>query len=72
MTKKKQKDKFLYIALLAMGSEKQKILVGRKMIFDSKEVREIYPQSIIIPGKMNEKEKEVVKNLYDPLIEWKD
>ncbi|MFA6064307.1 MAG: diphthine synthase [archaeon] len=72
MLKKKQKDKFLYIALLGMGSEKQKILVGRKMIFTSKEIHEVYPQSMIIPGKMNEKEKEIVKKLYDPLIEWKD
>jgi len=72
MTKKKQKDKFLYISLLGMSSNKQKILVGRKMIFESKEVKEIYPQSMIIPGKMNDKEKEVVKALYDPLIEWKD
>ncbi len=72
MLKKKHKDKFLYVALLAMGSERQKVLVGRKMIFASKEIQEIYPQSMIIPGKMNEKEKEAVKNLYDPLIEWEN
>lgn len=62
--KRKEKNKFEYIALIGMGGEKQKILVGEKNIKSFKEIDAIYPQSLIIPGKINEKEKEAMEKLY--------
>ncbi|MDD3083460.1 MAG: diphthine synthase [Candidatus ainarchaeum sp.] len=52
-----------YIALLGMSSEKQKIVFGREKIFSAKEINEIFPQTMIIPGKINEKEKEAIEKL---------
>jgi diphthine synthase len=63
--KKNEKNKWNYIALIGMGSEKQKIIKGKEKIFESKEVEEIFPQTLLIPGKMNEKEKEVLEKLCD-------
>jgi diphthine synthase len=63
--KKNEKKNWEYIALLGMGSEKQKIINGKKQIFENKEVEEIFPQTLLIPGKMNEKEKEVLEKLSD-------
>ncbi len=51
------------IALLGMGSEKQKIIYKKEKIFSSTEVKEIYPQTLIIIGKTNEKEKEALEKL---------
>jgi diphthine synthase len=63
--KRNDKNKFLYIALIGMSSEKQKIVVGKKAINETKEITQIFPQSLIIAGKMNEKEIEVLENLYN-------
>jgi diphthine synthase len=62
--KRKQKIKFEYIALMGMSSEKQKIIAGEKEINESKEIEQVYPQSLIIPGKLNEKEQEALNKLY--------
>jgi diphthine synthase len=62
--KKKQKPKFDYIALLGMGSEKQKIIPGEKNILSAKEINETYPQSLIVLGKTNAKEKEALEELH--------
>ncbi|MGI6589722.1 MAG: diphthine synthase [Candidatus Iainarchaeum sp.] len=58
-----------YIALIGMSSEKQKIIVGKEEIINSKEIFEIFPQTLIIAGKLNEKEKEVIEKLYNKKIE---
>ena len=47
-----------------MGSEKQKIIAGEEKIKAFKEVNEIYPQSLIVLGKINEKEKEALEVLH--------
>ena len=49
---------------LAMASEKQKIIYGKNKIFESKEVLEIFPQSLIVIGKTNEKEKEALNKFF--------
>jgi len=59
--KRKLKKKYEYIALLAMASDKQRILVGKENIMNSKEIYELFPQCLIVPGKTNEKEKEALK-----------
>ncbi|MFA5126023.1 MAG: diphthine synthase [archaeon] len=71
-SKKKQKNKWLYVALIGMGSENQKIIPGKKAILESKEIKEIFPQSMIITGKMNEKEKEALEKLHGTKISWCD
>ncbi len=69
ISKKRGEDnKFLYIALIGMASEKQKIVVGKKAIFETKEIIQIFPQSLIITGKMNEKEIESLETLYGAKI----
>lgn len=70
--KKKEHNNWLYIGLIGMGSEKQKIIAGHKAIVESKEIREVFPQSLIIPGKVNEKEKECLEKLYNLKINWKN
>jgi len=62
--KKKQKTKFSYVALIGMGSEKQKILNGEKNIREFKEIHYIFPQSLIVLGKTNEKEVEALGKLH--------
>lgn len=58
---REEKNDLNYIALIAMGSEKQKIIFGKEKIISSKEVKELFPQTLIIPGKLNEKENEVLE-----------
>lgn len=70
--KRNEHNNWLYIGLLGMGSEKQKIIAGQKTIVESKELNEIYPQSLLIAGKLNEKEKEVLENLHGAKIHWKE
>lgn len=62
--KKKNKTKFDYVALLGMASEKQKIISGKQKIVEEKGIYEIFPQTLIITGKLNEKEKECLEKLY--------
>ncbi len=59
--KRNEKNNFEYIALIGMGSKNEKIIYGKNKIFNSKEVLEVFPQTILIPGKLNEKEKEVLE-----------
>jgi diphthine synthase len=63
--KRGEHKKFKYIALLGMGSEKQKIIAGRDEIMNSKEIYELFPQTLIVSGKMNEKEKEVIEKIHN-------
>ncbi|HPM85494.1 MAG: diphthine synthase [Candidatus ainarchaeum sp.] len=67
--KRGEHNNFKYIALIGMGSEKQKIIVGREEIINSKEIYELFPQTLIIAGKMNEKEKEVLEKLHNKKFE---
>jgi len=60
----KEKPKWGYIALLGMSGEKQQIIVGREKILSAKEIDHVFPQSLIVAGKMNEKEKEALEKLY--------
>ncbi len=62
--KKKDKTKFTYIALLGMSSERQKIIAGKKKILEEKQMLAIYPQTLIITGKLNEKENECLEKLH--------
>ena len=55
---------FEYVALLGMVNEAQKIIVGKENISKSKEIKELFPQSLIVIGKTNEKEKEALEKLY--------
>ena len=47
-----------------MSSEKQKILVVIEAIFGAIEVNELFPQSLIVLGKTNDKEKEALAKLH--------
>lgn len=67
--KRGEHNNFKYIALMGMGSEKQKIIAGREEIINSKEIYELFPQTLIIAGKMNEKEKEVLDSLHNKKFE---
>ncbi len=67
--KRGEHNNFKYIALMGMGSEKQKIIAGREEIINSKEIYELFPQTLIIAGKMNEKEKEVLASLHNKKFE---
>jgi len=62
--KRNEHNKLNYIALMGMSSEKQKIIAGKEEIFASKELYELFPQTLIIAGKMNEKEKECIEQLH--------
>ncbi|MCX6804240.1 MAG: diphthine synthase [Candidatus Diapherotrites archaeon] len=57
------KSDFEYIALIGMASERQKIVFGENKIREFKEIIHIYPQSLIVLGKTNEKEKEALEKL---------
>lgn len=61
---KNEEINFEYLALLSMASEKQKIIFSRAKILESKEVLELFPQSLIVIGKTNEKEKEALSNFF--------
>jgi len=61
--KRKEKNKWDYIALVGMGSEKQRIILDRENIFNSNEVKEVFPQSLLVTGKLNEKEKEFLEKI---------
>ncbi len=62
-SKRSEKNDFEYVAMIGMQSEKQKILFGREKIFSEEETKTVFPQSLIVIGKMNEKEKEAVEKL---------
>jgi len=57
-TSRNEKNNFEYVGLIAMGSENQKIIIGEKNILRDKEITNLFPQSLIILGKLNEKEEE--------------
>ena len=67
--KRKEHNNFKYIALMGMSSENQKIIAGKEEIINSKEIYELFPQTLIIAGKMNEKEKEVLDKLHNKKFE---
>jgi len=67
--KREEHNTWKYIALLGMSSEKQKIIAGREEIFASKEIYELFPQTLIVCGKLNEKEKEVLEKLHNKKFE---
>jgi diphthine synthase len=60
-TKRNDKINFEYLALIGMTNTKQKIIFGKEKINKCPQVNKIFPQSLIIPGKMNEKEIESIK-----------
>ena len=62
--KRNNSQEFRYIALLGMSNDDQKIIVGKENIANSQEIKELYPQSLIVLGKTNEKEEEALQNLY--------
>jgi diphthine synthase len=63
-TKRKDFQEFKYVALLGMGNNDQKIIVGEENIKNTKQVKELFPQSLIVLGKTNEKEEEALKSLH--------
>lgn len=63
--KRSDENDFEYVALLGMGNKNQKIIFGKEKIISSKEIKELFPQTLLILGKTNEKEKEALKNLSD-------
>lgn len=62
--KRKDKFEFNYVALLGMSNKNQKIIVGKEKIFQSEDVKNLYPQSLIVTGKLNEKEEEALAKLH--------
>jgi diphthine synthase len=58
---REEENNFEYISLIGMGNENQKIIYGKNTILKSKEIYEIFPQTILIPGKLNDKEKEFLE-----------
>jgi len=62
--KSTKKKKFEYVALIGMSSEKQKIIYGEDKVRAFKEIHNIFPQSLIVLGKTNEKEKEALCALH--------
>ncbi len=60
-TKRNDNNNFEYLALVGMTNSNQKIVFGKEKINSCKEVNEIFPQSLIILGKANEKEMEAIK-----------
>lgn len=62
---KKDKTKFNYVGLIGMASEKQKIIHGKENIIKSKIIIEVYPQTLIVLGKTNEKELECLEKLHN-------
>jgi len=64
-TKRKEKIELEYVALLGMASEKQKMIVGKENITNDSDIKNLYPQSLIVLGKTNDKEKEALAKLYN-------
>ncbi len=62
--KRNQKNNFEYLGLFAMSSLKQKIIFGKEKIISFKEIYDLFPQSLIILGKTNAKEKEFLEKMY--------
>ena len=62
--KRGEKSIFNYVGLFGMASEKQKILTSEEKIKAFKEIYDVYPQSLIVLGKTNEKEKEALEKLH--------
>jgi diphthine synthase len=62
--KRKHKNNFNYLGLFAMSSTRQKIIFGKEKIISFKEIYDLYPQSLIILGKTNDKEKEFLEKMY--------
>ncbi len=60
-SRRAEKDDYKYIALIGLGSKKEKIVVGKEKIVKSKEIKKIFPQSLIICGRLTEKEKEAIE-----------
>lgn len=52
-----------YVSLISMGNEKQKIILGEEKILNSQIVKELFPQTLIVIGNTNEKEKEALEKL---------
>ena len=63
--KREANYEFDYLALLGMANKNQKIIIGKENICKSEDVKKLYPQSLIVLGKTNDKEKEALKTLYD-------
>jgi diphthine synthase len=61
---RKSKNNWIFIGMIAMAGNNQKIIVDKKNILDSIEVEKFFPQSLVIAGNLNEKEKEVLKELF--------
>ncbi len=59
-----EKHGFTYAAMIGMGSERQKIVYGEEKIRNTKEVFQVFPQSLIVIGKANEKETEGLEKLH--------
>lgn len=57
-------NNFVYIGLFAMASTEQKIIFGKENILSFKEIYDLYPQSLIVLGKINAKEKEFLEKMY--------
>jgi len=63
--KRKDKFEFEYVAMLGMANEKQKIIIGKENISKDDDIKNLYPQSLIVIGKANDKENEALKKLYN-------
>jgi len=59
-----EKIEFTYVSMIGMASERQKIVYGEENIRNTKEICSVFPQSIIVIGKANEKELEALNNLH--------
>jgi diphthine synthase len=65
---KNEKISWNYVALLALGAEKEKIIAGKEEIENARETKKLFPQSLIVCGKLTEKEKEALQKLHDAKI----
>jgi len=63
-SKRGDTQKFRYVALIGMGNDDQKIIIGEENIKNAPEVKKLFPQSLIVLGKTNEKEEEALENLF--------
>ncbi|MCX6801185.1 MAG: diphthine synthase [Candidatus Diapherotrites archaeon] len=61
---KNEKIGWSFVALLALGAENEKIIIGKENIEGAKEVKKLFPQSLIVCGKLTEKEKEALQVLH--------
>lgn len=65
---KNEKTNRAYVALLALGAEREKIIAGREEIEKAKETKKLFPQSLIVCGKLTAKEKEALEKLHGAKI----